>query len=83
VIVGFDAVGGHYVSASDDVAVVTGGITIDGHRSVETFVRDVRTGTGLEVGSGATITVDAAPAATPSGANARARVGRTANGDRS
>jgi hypothetical protein len=60
VVISFDAVGGHYVAASDELAVLTGRITIDGHTSVETFVRNLPTGVGLEVGSGASITVDAA-----------------------
>jgi hypothetical protein len=70
-VIAFDAVGGHYVAASDELAVLTGRITIDGHTSVETFVRNLQTGVGLEVGSGASITVDAARTDTPSGASAR------------
>jgi len=73
VVIAFDAVGGHYVAASDQVAVLTGRITIDGHTSVETFVRNLQTGIGLEVGSGASITVDATPIDTTSRTSARTR----------
>jgi len=67
IVISFDAVGGHYVAASDELAVITGRVTIDGHTSVETFVRNLQTGVGLEVGAGASISVDAARADTTPG----------------
>jgi len=67
VVISFDAVGGHYVAASEEIAVVTGRVTIGGHTSVEVFVRNLQTGVGLEVGTGASISVDASPTDTTPG----------------